>query len=42
MASSAHVHPQIVHGQAIAGVAERVAAAVAARLGAQLPEEAAA
>jgi protoporphyrinogen oxidase len=32
MASSAHVHPQIVHGQAIAGVAERVAGELLVRL----------
>jgi protoporphyrinogen oxidase len=31
MASSAHVYPDIVHGQAILGVAERVADGVAAR-----------
>ena len=34
MASSAHVYPDIVHGQAILGVAERVADGVAARYGA--------
>jgi hypothetical protein len=32
VASSARVHPDIVHGQAIAGVAERVAGEIAARL----------
>jgi protoporphyrinogen oxidase len=38
MASSAHVYPDIVHGQAILGVAERVAGEVAAQYqGAQSP-----
>ncbi len=32
VASSARVHPNIVHGQAIAGVAEHVAGEVLARL----------
>jgi hypothetical protein len=32
VASSARVHPNIVHGQAIAGVAEHVAGEVIARL----------
>jgi protoporphyrinogen oxidase len=37
MASSAHVYPDIVHGQAILGVAARVADGVAARYGAASP-----
>jgi len=37
MASSAHVYPDIVHGQAILGVAARVADGVAARYGAATP-----
>jgi hypothetical protein len=32
VASSAHVYPDIVHGQAILGVADRVAAELSARM----------
>jgi protoporphyrinogen oxidase len=42
VASSARVHPNIVHGQAILGVAEDVASAVLARHGAERMQEAAA
>jgi hypothetical protein len=40
MASSAHVYPEIVNGQAAIGVAERLVAGLAPRLRAAEPQEA--